>query len=353
VLTLPAAADGLTPAWLSQALGTEVVAVDVLDHAFATNQRVRVGLTYATPGAGPATLFGKLAPIDPAHRAMIDATGMGVREVQFFADVAPTVGLRVPQAHYAASADDGNFVLLLEDLTTAGCAFSNGEWGIDADAAASAVVDLARFHARFEDPAARAGVAPWLADDTPRRGDAITPLLRSVLDEHGDAVSATYAAVGGRYVEQWAAIDALWELGPPTLIHGDPHIGNVFLDGRRVGFLDWGLSRVSTPLRDVSYFLVMSVDPDDRRRAERDLWHTYLDARRAAGGAPVTFDDAWSAYRVHTAYTVLATFLAFMPSYATADGRALGGSLRSRCEQALADLDVLGALRDALRDTPG
>ena len=27
------------------------------------------------------------------------------------------------------------------------------------------------------------------------------------------------------------------------MIHGDTHIGNVYLDGDRVGFLDWGLSR--------------------------------------------------------------------------------------------------------------
>ena len=34
---LPAAPDDLTPAWLSEALGTEVTGVEVLDHAFATN----------------------------------------------------------------------------------------------------------------------------------------------------------------------------------------------------------------------------------------------------------------------------------------------------------------------------
>src|SRR5947207_11378431 len=65
---LPVDANDLTPAFLSEALGTEVTQVDLLDHAFATNQRARIGLTYATLDAGPATLFVKLAPIDPAHR---------------------------------------------------------------------------------------------------------------------------------------------------------------------------------------------------------------------------------------------------------------------------------------------
>lgn len=347
--SLPVDASDLSPAWLSEVLGTEVVGVEVLDQAFATNQRVRIGLTYVAPDAGPASLFVKLAPLDPAHREMIGASGMGEREAQFYADVAPSVDLRVPRSYYATStAADGNFVMLLEDLAAAGCRFSNGEWGVTADAAAEALEGLARFHARFEDPAARDAVAPWLATPAPRRSDVISLLLRSVIDEHRDEVSPAYAAVGDVYVEHYARVDELWSHGPETYIHGDPHIGNVFLDGTRVGFLDWGLSRVSTPLRDVSYFLVMTVDPEARRAAERELWQTYLDARRAAGGADVGFDDAWAAYRVQTAYTVLATFLAFMPSYATAAGRTLGKALRTRAELALDDLDVLAALRTAL-----
>ena len=63
--TLPVDAADLTPSWMSEALGTEVTGVELLDHAFATNQRARVGLTYATDGAGPPSLFVKLAPDRP------------------------------------------------------------------------------------------------------------------------------------------------------------------------------------------------------------------------------------------------------------------------------------------------
>ena len=48
--TLPTDAADLTPSWMSEALGTEVTEVEVLDHAFATNQRARVALTYASDG---------------------------------------------------------------------------------------------------------------------------------------------------------------------------------------------------------------------------------------------------------------------------------------------------------------
>jgi hypothetical protein len=347
VPAVPATASDLSADWLSEVLGAEVVSVEVLDHAFATNQRVRIGLTYATPGAGPASLFVKLAPLDPAHREMIGATGMGVREAEFYADIAPSVGLRVPRSYWAATAED-NFVLLLEDLAAIGCEFSSGAWGVKADAGAVALEDLARFHGRFFDPKVRAASAPWLVNTRPPMDEATAQLMRYVLDEHGDVLTADYIAIGEMYVEHHARIDALWHEGPQTYIHGDAHIGNVFLDKGRVGFVDWGMSRESTPLRDVSYFLTMTVDPQERRRTERDLLRLYLDALRAAGGPDISFDEAWRVHRVQASYTVVATFLAFMPSYLAGDGQELGVALRTRSELALEDLDVVEATRAAL-----
>jgi hypothetical protein len=346
---LPTDAADLTSAWMSEALGTEVTGVEVLDHAFATNQRARVGLTYAEEGAGPDTLFAKLAPLDPVHREMIGATGMGEREAQFYADVAPTVNLLVPRCYFGASDDANAFVLLLEDLGTRGCAFaSNGEWGVQADAGAAALGQLAIFHARFEDAAERARVAPWLTSKPRSMSEATSGLMRFVLDENAGKLSDDYTAIGELYVEHHAWFDHLWHAGPATYIHGDTHIGNVYLDDGRVGFLDWGLSRTSTHLRDVSYFMTMSIDIEERRANERELLQGYLDALRAAGGVDISFDDAWEAHRLHASYTVVATFLAYMPSYAASDGVGLGNALLARSDAALADLDVVDAVRAAL-----
>ena len=349
VPSLPADASELTPAWLSDVLRTTVVDVKVLDHAVATNQRMRIGLSYGEGADGPASLFVKLAAPDPEHRKMIGAGAMGEREAQFYADVAPSVELRVPRSYWAATADDGSFILLLEDLAAAGCKFSDGAWGVSADDGAGALEELARFHVRFQDVAVRSAMAPWLAAaPRPPRTDSTARLLQMVLDQNRDRLTPAYIAAGELYVQHYDRIDDLWNAGPQTHIHGDTHIGNVFLDGRRVGFFDWGLSRVSTPLRDVSYFLTMTVDPDERRRSEDELLRLYLDALRASGGPAIGFDEAWSVHRVQAAYTVLATFLAFMPSYAAGDGMGLGVALRRRSELALEDLDVVDALRAAL-----
>ena len=155
-------------------------------------------------------------------------------------------------------------------------------------------------------------------------------------------------AAGELFVSHYDRLDELWHGGPQTYVHGDTHIGNVFLDNGRVGFHDWGLSRVSTPMRDVSYFLTMSVDPEERSKSERSLVRLYLDALRAAGGPSIGFDEAWHAHRVQAGYTVVATFLAFMPSYNTAAGRGLGLALRQRSERALDELEVVDAMQAAL-----
>jgi Phosphotransferase enzyme family len=348
VASVPAAVSDLSPAWLSEVLHADVVDVRIVDHAVATNQRVRIGVTYAAERAGPASLFAKLAPLDPGHREMIGASSMGEREAQFYADIAPLVDLRLPHAYFAGTDAGGGFALLLEDLAASACSFSDGSWGVTADDAAGALQDLARFHGRFSDATARTAAASWLDVPRVRRTEFVAGLLRGVLDEHRDVLTPAYVAAGELYVEHHERLDSLWHSGPQTCVHGDPHIGNVFLDDRRVGFFDWGLSRVSTPLRDVSYFLTMAVDPEERRRSEHELWRLYLDCLRTSGGPEVGFDEAWSTHRLQAGYTVVATFLGFMPSYASADGRSLGAALRSRSELALDDLDAVDAIRAAV-----
>ena len=347
---IPNHPDDLEPEWLSRLLGVRVATVEVLDHAFQTNQRARIAVTYEEPGAGPASLFAKLAPIDEGHRQMVGAIGMGERELQFYADVAPRTDLLVPRCWHAASEGD-RFVLLLEDLAPRGCRFaSGGEWGISADEAAVALEELAVFHARFADASWRRDAAPWLAD--PERGpgsDATAGIMRFVLDENGDRLTPAYRAIGERYVEHHAWFHTMWHAGPQTYVHGDLHIGNVFVEGPRTGFIDWGLSRESTPLRDASYFLTMSVDIEARRANERALLGGYLDALRVSGGPAIGFDDAWAVYRQQASYTVIATFLSFMPSYAASDGRALSHDLLARANAAIEDLDVVAAIDAAGR----
>lgn len=339
---LPQDAPDFTPAWLSEVMGREVTDVELLGRTVATNLHLRLGLRYGQAGAGPPTVFVKLAPLDPVHREAIGASGMGGREARFYAEAASQVPLRVPRSWFAATEADGSFLLVLEDLAATGCEVSDGTWGIPADLATGALEDLARFHVQYE----HGGVPGWASEPRATGGDFTLRTLRYVLDRFRDLLSADYVEVGELYLAHHQALEALWDAGPRTFAHGDAHIGNVFVDGQRVGFFDWGLSNVCGPMRDVSYFLAMAVEPD-AADAHPALVRHYLDARRAAGGTEIGFDEAWLAHRRNAGYTVIASFLGLVPPYDTEETRPFATMFRERSMAALEHLESVPVLRAA------
>ena len=94
------------------------------------------------------------------------------------------------------------------------------------------------------------------------------------------------------------------EPGPGwTVIHGDTHVGNVFLDGdRRPSLTDWQLVQHGHWSIDVGYHIGSALEPGERAGAERDLLAHYLDRLRSEGVDAPTFDAAWLEYRRGVAY---------------------------------------------------
>ncbi len=349
---IPRLAGDIDPAWLNEALRERypdavVTGVEVIERHELTNAHARIRLEYAGSSSAPPTMFAKLPPTDPARRDTIIATGMGQREVLFYANLAPKLALRVPATYAAVTADDGDFALLLEDLSASPCEVSDGTWGIAPDAAAGALEDLADMHVRFEDPERRAAEAPWVAVSTPSNAYG-APMLRYGIENHRDRLSDAFVDIAEIYIAEHEQLQALWHAGRPTVIHGDTHIGNVFMDGPRVGFLDWGIINLNTPMREISYFLTMAMNPDERRASERDLLRHYLDVRRALGGSEIGWDAAWLAHRVHAAYTVPASCqVVTFPEDASPARRVFADAFLARSLAALDDLEARSALREA------
>jgi aminoglycoside/choline kinase family phosphotransferase len=352
-LSLPSDLSGLTPEWLSGALGhrfegVEVSEVELLGRSASTNLHLRLGMRYSNRAGAPESTFAKLPPPDPSHRQAIGAAAMGAREANFYSRIAPALSMRVPDAYFARADVSGPFLLLLEDLATDGFRVSDGSWAVPGELAARAVEELAELHVAFEDPAVLRVQESWAAP-APRsdRGPMLTK-LHEVITEHADELSKDYVEVGELYVEHHAELEAIWNAGPQTLVHGDPHIGNLFLDGDRVGFFDWGMTTIGAALKDVSYFLTMGVEPEDRRRMEPDLLRHYLEVRESLGGTPIAFDEAWAAHRVIAGYNVLASFLGLTPPYNVTERHLFSSSFRQRAMLALEDLETVAAIRSAL-----
>ena len=352
--SIPRIPDDFTPDWLTAALqarhpGASVAGVDVVRHDEVTNQHVRLRVAYDEAAGAPELLFGKVLPLDPARRESIALTRMGPREARFYSELAPQLPMRVPDVHVAAvGADDREFVVLLEDLDASGCRVSDGTWAIGRDGAAQALEDLAAMHVRYEDPARRAGEAAWVPPYS-AGGNYAADRLQDALDHHRDRISDDFAAICEVYIAHRLAVHDLWTGPDVTVVHGDTHIGNLFLDGERVGFYDWGVIHLDQPLRDVSYLLQMAMQPDERRAHEQELLHHYLDVRAALGGAPITFDDAWTQHRLRAAYTVVASCqVVTFPDDITPQREVFANAFLARAEAAVQDLDAVDAPTAAL-----
>jgi len=304
---IPTELADLSAAWLGAVFGAGVESVTVLDSHSGTTGRARLGVAWAaSAGQGlPASVFVKFAPFDAEQRGFVAANQMGVREARLYRDIAPLLPVRVPHPWYADFDAEGRYVMVLEDLVAAGCAFPSprdarvGAW------AEQIVEQLARLHARFHESARFGGDLAWLAERGTGAGDFGAGLVRLALERVGERLPAAFRRFASLYVERAPAIAARWNAGPATLVHGDPHLGNLFLDDERIGFLDWGVTAVAPGMRDVAYVLCNSVPTELRRANEREWIESYRGVL-AAHGVTLAADAAWEQYRLFAIYSWLA-----------------------------------------------
>lgn len=304
---IPTELADLDAEWLGTRFGAAVEAVQVLDSHSGTTGRARLGVTWA-PSARqglPASVFVKFAPFDAEQRGFVALNQMGVREARLYRDLAGDLPVRVPRPWYAAFDAEGRYVMGLEDLVAAGCSFPSprdprvGEW------MGRIVEQLAHLHARFyESPRFTRDLA-WLAERGTGAGDLGASLVRLALERVGERLSPAFRRFASLYIERAPAIAELWNSGPATLVHGDPHLGNLFVDGERIGFLDWGVTGVAPGMRDVAYVLCNSV-PTQPRRANEKKWIARYRSVLAEGGVTLAADTAWEQYRLFAIYSWLA-----------------------------------------------
>lgn len=349
---VPASADAIDPAWLTAALaprypGARVADVEVVERHEATNSHARLRVRYDEAAGAPEAMFCKLLPQEPGRRTVIAGTGMGLREALFYEQLAADIAMRVPEVYVARCDEgDGAFVLLIEDLFASGCSVSNGTVGVTPGAAAVAMEELAALHLRFADPARRRAEAAWVPDPMHDPGYA-GAMLRQGLDHHRERLAPAFAGIAERYLARADDLHALWQQGPTTVIHGDTHIGNLFDDHGRTGFLDWGIISLGTPLRDVSYFLNMALGIEDRRKHERELIAHYLDVWNASRSEAISFDEAWRTHRIHAGYTVVASCqIVTFPEAVSGSRQVFSEAFLARAEAAVADLETLDVLRE-------
>ncbi|MGV0790003.1 phosphotransferase [Mycolicibacterium sp. XJ2] len=350
-LSLPRSWEEITPGWMTAALGKHFPGATVEDVSVAlrddgTNRRARLALKYST-GSGPKTVFAKA--VDPDHAELVALTSGLFHEPRLFSS-----GVSLPLDHptvYAALIDEpgSNFVMIMEDVVARGADPRDSTRPMSVEQVANGVRGLARMHSQFWGERLTANPAlDWLEPFVAFEGLEHAP-LDIARDRLGDTVPSEILGLSGTdlFVDIWARyIGTLTgsSTSAPTLLHGDPHIGNTYvLPDDEVGFLDWQMARRGNWSLDLGYFLQGALTIEDRRRAERDLLDEYRAALTLPAAELPSADEVWLRYRASVAHG-LAIWMATLSGGDAWQGADICLALAQRYSAAFIDLDTRAAL---------
>jgi Phosphotransferase enzyme family len=300
--------EALSPRWLSAALqprfpGIEVLSVTagpVVDR-ISTNARFTIEYSGVAAG-GPAQALCVKGYFNELGWA---ARHIGEPEAYFYRDLAATARVRTLASLYAdVDPESRHGVVITEDVVAQGGVFLDGRSTYTPVQTAASLSELALLHART-----------WM-----QPGWATTPWLKSrlggALAAWGEAatvskIGANLNGTNGRGVpvglrDPQGLVDvyramvgslAQAELTSPwCVIHGDPHLGNFFLDATGQScLLDWQLVQRGMWYIDVGYHIASTLTVEDRRVSERELLRHYLEMLAELGVQPPPWDEAWRA----------------------------------------------------------
>ena len=249
-------------------------------------------LAFTTSEGSTGSVVVKLASADPTSRA----TGVLVRaydvEVGFYAQVAPSLGLRVPACHLAVLEEAAEwFTLVLEDVADG----VQGDQlaGCTPDVASAALTEMALLHGTAWSRGDLATL-PFLDRRSPAGDQMTIDLVTSVwpgfVERYHSMISPEHLEVAQRlvvHITDWMASRPPGE----TVTHGDFRLDNLLVGADRPVVVDWQTAIWGSAATDVAYFLGGSLTPADRRRHGRDLVAGYHQALMTSGASDLTLEQ--------------------------------------------------------------
>lgn len=333
--------EELNPAWLSQALGARVNAIDAVP--VGTGQ---IGTCYRLTLTGedvPASMLAKLPAPDPGARELL--ANVYRSEMRFYELIAPTVDVRVPATYYAEmSPDSGDFTLLMEDLSPR----EQGDQldGCSVAQAADSVVNLAGLHGpRWCDPTLLdvEGLQINGPDDAALMAELYGPATEIFVDALADLLAPEDVVT----LREVVTIIEAWALARAErfgLVHGDYRLDNLMFPpdgGAGVVALDWQTLSLALPARDLAYFLGTSLSVEDRRTHERDLVAAYHQALTSYDVPAYSLEDCWEDYRFAMVQGPLVSVFGCAYGTRTERGDRMFAAMVARSCAAIRDLDSL------------
>ena len=346
--TFPTSVDEVTPAWLAEATGFPVEAVELEQIGAGIGVMSALYRARLTGDGCPETVIVKLPAL--AEESVFTSTvlRMYLREAAFFNELAAHVPVRVPACHHSTiDPETSRFVLVMEDL--GGLRVVDQVQGMAIADAEQAVDGLAAWHARWW------GRALELADRgvTVSLGDPIyKAVLPTVFAEGWEKLGKelnipdAIAAIGPRWSEAMPGLVDDLATEPTTMVHGDWRADNLLFepDGS-VAALDFQLIGTARGTYDLAYFVTQSLDHATAAAHERALFDRWVSAVEAAGTPPRDNATAWDDYRKGALFCLVYPVVAWRGMDA-GDPRQVGlaTTMLERFERAAEDLDLAALL---------
>ncbi|MBW8754145.1 MAG: hypothetical protein JF595_08315 [Sphingomonadales bacterium] len=345
---LPVTIEALTPEWFQAALRVKYPGITLHDarlldvnHGTCTKIRFALDLDEAGKAAGIPERVILKGGFEPHSRMMAYMHG---EEVHAYADVAPHSPLRFPNCHFAGfDAEAGQGIVIMDDLVARGVTFLHPQRPETPEAVAKRLTLLARHHATTWDspdirPGGRFDWAVSIADTT---------YFSTVLKPHiwkGYVDSARGAAASVCFHDlDWMIgvmdkLNALCRTLPNMLIHGDTHLGNLYVDTDGTpGFFD-SLPHLAPAMYEISYHVTGALDVPVRRAHERLLVAHYREELIRCGVAAPPLDEFMHQFGcfLGSGYAI------FLVNASEFQPEAINTAYTARFSSAMLDHDTIG-----------
>lgn len=286
--------------WLNKVLGgvygCDVSSVEITEVVKGVASKVRISARFADdPDNARHFCIKAFLDIDDENKQK-QLGQVALREVEFYAKIAPALSMRVPDCPVAVADHDAvSGFMVMEDVIANGGSFCNALSPFTLAQAGDSLDQIAQLHA-----------ASHLLQDNPWIDDGLRwmvladrfPLswLQGQMDDGRGSGLPEHVLKAELMLEAVQAMASHSKNGPQTLLHGDCHIANVYMTPEGPGFADWQLIKRGNWAIDVAYHLSSVLPSDVAAREEKALIKTYLEALVRHGGQPPDFETAWDDY---------------------------------------------------------
>ena len=302
--------DKVTPEWLSKVLGAHVPGAKVVKTSIAgghegMTSRHRWKLEWNSEGqkAGlPTAIFFKATPEGKHLREMLSLLHMGERECDVYNKIQRELRGLIPKGYYAHSYPGGRHIIILEDVMEVG---ATPHWMADVCSikfAKAVAVSQAKLHSKFWNSDRFEKDMVWVRPHSRGFGWIWQKRLynnsrRMFLDlDVGKELPDYVRNLIKQWDEQCVAMWEYFDRKPPTILHGDSHLGNVMENADGTASLyDWQCHFRGYGYRDLAYFTMSALTVEDCEAHERDIFDVYTNTLEEHG-ISVNREEAWREY---------------------------------------------------------